>query len=1127
MISRFFIDRPIFASVVSIVITLSGAIAGWSLPVTQYPSIAPPTVQVSVQFPGASAAVVADTVAAPVEQQVNGVENMLYMSSISNNDGSYNLTVTFDLGTDLNTALVMVQNRVALALPQLPTSVQRQGITIRKRTPDILFVINFYSPDDRYDNLYISNYATIFVRDELFRVPGLSDIFIFGQRDYSIRAWLDPELAAGRNLSASEIALAMQQQNLPLVSGQLGQQPAAPGVTLEPPIGGVGRLSSPEQFDDVVLRATTAVDSARTPQVVLLRDVARVEMGAQSYVTSCTLNGKPSVGLAVYQLPGTNALDVGDRVKARLKQLRERFPEGIDYEIAYDTTPFIEESVQDVVKTLFEAVALVALVVLAFLQSWRASLIPLIAVPVAIIGTFAVMAALGFTLNNISLMGLVLAISIVVDDAIVVVENVERWLEHGLAPRDAAYRAMDEVTSPVIAVAVVLSAVFVPCAFISGITGQFFRQFAVTIAASTLISALNSLTLSPALSALLLKPRGARRDPFEWLLDKTFGWFFWLFNHAFEACTRLYTATVRLVLRVPLLMLAAYAGLLAITYAEFRAVPTGFIPQQDQGRLIVNVQLPDSASLERSERVTARLVELALKTPGVRHVVASAGFSLLTSSNSSNFSNMFVVLDSFENRRSRDLSADAIARQLNQTFAREVRDAVVNVFGAPAVPGLGIAAGFKLMVEDRGSLGLDELQRQTDRLIATLRQQQGLFGIITLFRSNTPQLYLDIDRFKVKSLGIPLAEVNNALQIFLGSYYTNPFNAFGRFWQVNIMADGEFRRDASQIGLIKVKNNLGQMIPMSTLATPREIAGPVMVNRYNLYNAAPINGSIAPFLSSGQAIAEIERLAAATLPRSMIAEWTELTLMETRAGNTAFYVFGLSVVAVFLALAALYESWSLPFAVILVVPLCVLCSVTGVIFGRLAINIFVQIGFVVLVGLACKNAILIVEFAKLLREQGKPLAEATIEASRLRLRPILMTSLAFVLGVVPLVMATGAGAEMRQSLGIAVFSGMLGVTAFGLLFTPVFFSVIEGLSERPIFAPVRTQWLVSMQIGGLVGLAIGWLSWKANFVELGPGIVAGACLGALAALAVQGVFTRRQTRPPITPAPPHNPNSES
>ncbi|HEX4130869.1 MAG TPA: multidrug efflux RND transporter permease subunit [Pirellulales bacterium] len=1077
MISRFFIDRPIFASVLSIVITLAGAIAGLNLPIAQYPAIAPPTVQVTVQFPGASAQVVADTVAAPIEQQVNGVENMLYMSSNSNNDGSYNLTITFDLGTNLNTALVMVQNRVALAMPQLPTQVQRQGITIRKRSPDILFVINFYSPDGRYDNLYVSNYATIYVRDELFRVPGLSDIFIFGQRDYSIRGWLDPQLAAARNLSATDIITAIQSQNVPFVSGMLGQPPVAGDVPMALPVGGLGRLSEPEQFDNVVLRATTANDSARTPQIVRLRDVARVSMGAQSYVTSCTLNGKPSVGLAVYQLPGTNALEVGDRVKQRLKELKPRFPEGIDYEIAYDTTPFIDESVKDVEKTLFEATLLVALVVLTFLQNWRAALIPLIAVPVAIIGTFAVMAALGFTLNNISLMGLVLAISIVVDDAIVVVENVERWLEQGFEAREAAYRAMEEVTSPVIAVGVVLSAVFVPCAFISGIVGQFFRQFAVTIAASTIISTINSLTLSPALSAVLLRPHKARRDPLQWLLVIVLGWFFWLFNRSFDAGTAVYTFVVRCVLRVSLLALIAYAGLMALTYWEFQTVPTGFIPQQDQGRLIVNVQLPDSASLQRTDKVIARLRELALQTPGVRHVVAMSGFSLLTGSNSSNFGNMFVVLDPFDKRHGPDLTADAIAARLNKTFRREVRDGLASVFGAPAVPGLGMTAGFKLMVEDRGSLGLEKLQENTDGLISDLRKQPGLFGIITLFRSNTPQLYMDIDRFKVRSLGISLGEVNNALQVYLGSFYTNPFNAFGRFWQVVVQAEGSFRQDTSDLSQIKVRNILGQMVPLSTLVTVREITGPVLVMRYNLYNSAPINGSIRNDFSSGQAIDEVGRLADAKLPRSMKTEWTEITFMEVRAGNTAMYVFAFSVVFVFLALAALYESWSLPLAVILVVPLCLLCSTTGVMIMKMSINIFVQIGFVVLIGLACKNAILIVEFAKLLREQGKPLMEATVEATRLRLRPILMTSFAFVLGVVPLVLAEGAGSEMRRALGIAVFSGMLGVTLFGLLFTPAFFYVIEGLTERrPFNTRTAQRWSSALTMAlGILLLGIPFL----------------------------------------------------
>ncbi|HVX60456.1 MAG TPA: multidrug efflux RND transporter permease subunit [Pirellulales bacterium] len=1112
MISRFFIDRPIFASVLSIVVTLAGAIAGIALPITQYPQITPPTVQVLVNYPGASAQVLADTVAAPIEQQVNGVENMLYMSSQSANDGSYTLTVTFDLGADLNTALVMVQNRVALAMPQLPESVQRQGLTIKKRSPDILLVVNLYSPDGRYDDLYLSNYATINLKDELFRLEGVADITFLGQRDYSIRPWLDPEQLASRDLVASEVARAIETQSSALAAGQVGQPPMSRNPAYQQPMTALGRLSKPEQFGEIVVKANQGGTHGEIPQFVRLRDVARIELGAQNYNLTCKLDGQPSVGVAIFQLPGTNALDVADGVRGKMEELKARFPEGVDYEVAYDTTPFIRESVNDVAKTLLEAVVLVAVVVLAFLQSWRATLIPLIAVPVAIVGTFAVMAALGFSLNNISLLGLVLAISIVVDDAIVVVENVERWLHHGLAPRDAARKAMDEVTGPVIAVALVLSAVFVPCAFISGITGQFFRQFAVTIAASTIISAINSLTLSPALAALLLRPRGARRDPLTWLIDVSLGWFFKLFNRTFEASTKAYVRLVHWTLRLSVLGLLVYGGLLALTYWGFTKLPLGFIPQQDMGRMLVNVTLPNAASVQRTEEVLDRLQRMLLETKGIRHVVGVSGMSFLMSTNSSNFGSMFVILDPFEERRSPELHAEAIMAQVRRRLAREMKDAVVTVFGAPPVPGLGVAGGFKLMVQDRGSLGLPRLQTETDRLVQKIGAESGMVGVFTLFNSDTPQLYMDIDRTKVKSMGISLSDVNQTLQIYLGSYYVNSFNDFGRFWQVNVQADGRFRDRVEDINLLKVRNSLGKMAPLGTLVGIREISGPVMVVRYNNYYAAPISGNTLPGVSSGESINRIATIVDETLPRSMKSEWTELTYMQIKAGNTAMYVFALSVVFVFLALAALYESWTLPLAVILVVPLCLLCSIAGVAVAHMAINIFVQIGFVVLVGLACKNAILIVEFAKQLREEGQSLVDATQTASQLRLRPILMTSFAFVFGVVPLVVAKGAGAEMRQALGVAVFSGMLGVTLFGVLLTPMFFYVIEWIGECKQFSGPRVRGCTSAAFGGLSGLALGWLVWKVGFPRLEWALAGGFILGVLTAVLVtrgRGVLRRR------------------
>jgi multidrug efflux pump len=1254
MISRFFIDRPIFAAVLSIVITLTGALALLSLPIAQYPEITPPSVQVSISYPGASAQVVADTVAAPIEQQVNGVQGMLYMSSGSGNDGSYTLTVTFDIGTDLNKALVIVQNRVALAMPQLPTSVQLQGITIRKKTPDILNVVNFFSPDGRYDNVYLSNYVTINVKDELLRVDGVSDINYLGQRDYSIRVWLDPQKLAARSISAADVAAAIRTQNVEAVAGQIGQPPGARAQAFELPLDALGRLSDPRQYGDIIIKvnrggsilspfgvvtsapgdgmppglppglptgpptmpapstsSTTSSGStasststtsgttssgsltgggsstgggstggggmtaggaaaagggttlsglfgrgtagtvmagataggtvgagtlsggalsgvapggpppASSASVVRLRDVARVELGAQNYNMGCTFDGRPSVGLAIHQLPGTNALAVAERVRQKLEELKGRFPDGVDYGIAYDTTPFIRESVMDVVQTLLEAVVIVAIVVLVFLQNWRAALIPLVAVPVAIVGTFAVMAAIGFSLNNISLFGLVLAIGIVVDDAIVVVENVERWLEQGLPAREAARKAMDEVTGPVIAVALVLCAVFVPCAFIGGITGQFFRQFAVTISVSTVLSAINSLTLSPALAAILLRPHGARRDPLTWLLDVTLGWFFRLFNWLFGVGTTAYAWVVGGLLRGSVLVLLAYGGLLVLTYWVFVRAPKGFIPDQDQGRLIISIQLPDSASLERTEK-TIDLIEKITRgdpddpqrfpgIPGVAHTITISGMSFVLGANSSNFGSMFVVLAPYNERRGPGLSANAIMARMRREFARQVKDGLVVVFGAPPIPGLSVAGGYKLMVEDRGGLGLENLQRQTERLIARLRDSPAVSGSFTQFRANTPQLYLDVDRTKVKALGVSLDDLNATMQVYLGSLYVNSFNEFGRYWQVTLQAEGRFRQHRADVNLLEVRNQWGEMVPLGTLATLRDVSGPILVQRYNLYTAAPISGNVRPGVSTGEAIADVEAAARQTLPRSMATEWTELMFMQIRAGNTALYVFALSVVFVFLALAALYESWSLPLAVILVVPLCLLCSVGGVLLRRGAVDIFVQIGLVVLVGLACKNAILIVEFAHHLRRQGRSRHEATVEASRLRLRPILMTSLAFILGVVPLVLATGAGAEMRRSLGTAVFSGMLGVTAFGIFLTPVFYYVIQWFGETRLFTAASTHWAGSALGGALVGLTLGFLLARLDIGRLPWSALAGAAAGAVLALVVP-VFWQRIKR---------------
>ncbi len=1012
MISHFFIDRPIFASVLSIVITLAGFVAVWNLPVAQYPEVTPPTVQVTALYPGANAETVRDTVAAPIEAQVSGVEGMMYMSSVSTNDGNYTLTVTFHLGTDSDMAQVLVQNRVSLALPVIPPLVQRVGINVQKMMPSRLMIVNLYSPDNRYPSTYLSNFATIEIRDELGRLPGVADIGYLGQRNYSMRAWLDPDRLASLGLTASDVVAAIGMQNVQVAAGQIGQQPAPPGQQFQLTINTLGRLRNPEQFADIIIKvgqggpagaqlgqasgslgtppgtvatqqATTTSATAATPvgqaaSIVRLRDVVtrtpdgrpRVELGAEQYNQAATLDGEPSVALSVYQLPGTNALSTAEGIYAKMEELKRRFPEGLTYEIVYDTTPFIRESVNEVYRTLIEAIILVGIVVLVFLQNWRAALIPLVAVPVAVVGTFAVMAAVGFSLNNISLFGLVLAIGIVVDDAIVVVENVERWLEHGLPPREAARRAMDEVTGPVIAIALVLSAVFVPCAFIGGITGQFFRQFAVTIAVSTLFSAFNSLTLSPALAAILLRPRDQMHDPLTRVLNLLLGWFFRGFNFVFGAATSLYTRMVGGLLRVSLIALLVYCGFLALTYWEFQRVPTGFVPQQDKGYLLLSVQLPEAASVERTQRVLGRIEKVALETDGVAHTVGISGQSLILNANAPNLGSMYVMLKPFEERRGANLSADAIAASLQERARKEVRGGIVSVFGAPPIEGLGTTGGFRLMIEDRGNLGSAELQRAANAIVETGNQTPGLTGLFNSTAQDTPWLYLDIDRTKCLALGVPLDAVFNTLQYNLASYYVNNFNEFGRNWQVNVQADPTFRNRVHDIGQLQVRSSGGQMIPLRTLLTVRETTGPVLIQRYNMYAAASITGNTTPGTSSGQAVPLMERVARQELPRSMDYEWTELAYMQNLAGSTALYVFALAVVFVFLVLAAQYESWALPLAVILVVPMCLLCSVGGVDLAGQDITIFVQIGFVVLVGLASKNAILIVEFAKQQQEQG-------------------------------------------------------------------------------------------------------------------------------------------------------------
>jgi len=1317
LFSRFFIDRPIFASVLSIVITLTGGIALKTLPLALYPPVSPPNVSVSCTFPGADAKTVSESVASPIEEQVNGVENMLYMSSSCTNDGAYSLTITFEHGVDLNLAQIRVQNRVALAQPKLPDVIKQTGVLTRKRAPDILMSVALISPprqqalataalatrnpafwgnrvesievkaggegytrpppveisepqrargtraeavanltggvvtsititrpgsgytaapmvtmppppntelEPTYDQLYLSNYASLHVKEEIARVPGVGDISMFGQKDYSMRVWVDPEKLAGRNMTAGDVVAAIREQNMPAPTGQIGQPPIGRGQSSQFTLNAPGRLIEPEQFADIIVKRT------RGGRLTRIKDIGRVEMEAKNQDQTCQVNHNPAASMGIFQLPDANALETADRVRAKMAELAKDLPPGVQFQTRYDTTPYIRESIAEVFKTLQEAVILVAIVVLLFLQNWRSAVIPLVAVPVAIVGTFGVMAAMGFSLNNLTLFGMVLAIGIVVDDAIVVVEAVEHHIEHGLLPRDATIRAMDEVSGPVIAIGLVLSAVFVPCAFISGITGQFFRQFALTIASSTLISAFNSLTLSPALAALLLRPRDrqnrevlprlafvilgawfgysvltprleeaaavrlAHLPPVPWWsyvalavaagaaagwlvsrpLDRLLRTSFRLFNVGFNHATNAYTRIVGVALRGSVLVLLIYAGMSFLTYRGFLSTPKGFIPSADMGYLMVNVQLPDSASAERTVASMDRLETIAHDTPGVKHTQAMSGNSLVMNASGSNFASLFVVLDEFSQRpvplvdrffrlislnptedwwrkglnrwfnlgltpKKADLEERTrtwinahfgpkgwLASQLYSRFAIDVSQkpyfysedvanilrrrytddepgADVKVFPPPPVRGVGRAGGFNMIIEDRGDLGIQELQAQTDKLVArankvmllgdgsicvpgessiyipklgysdlkkplsdselTRRGARPVFvGCFTAFRANVPQFYADVNRSECMVKDVDLQDLFETLRVYLGSLYVNDFNRFGRTWQVIVQAEAKYRRQVADTTLLKVRSLNGTMLPVAALADFREKPGPLILTRYNMYSAASINGNASPGISSGQAIDIMGILASdpqyGLLP-SMAYEWTELAYFERQAGNTAMYIFGFAVVMVFLVLAAQYESWSLPLAVILVVPMCLLSGIAGVKFAREDINIFTQIGFVVLVGLASKNAILIVEFAKYHRDAGESRRQATLEACRLRLRPIVMTSLAFILGVLPLLLGSGAGAEMRRTLGTTVFSGMLGVTLFGIFLTPVFFFVIDWLSEARVWNSPWLRWI--------------------------------------------------------------------
>ncbi len=1048
-LSHFFIDRPIFAAVIAIFITLIGGFAYFILPVAQYPEVAPPTIVVKTSYPGASAQVVSESVATPLEQQINGVENMLYMVSQATGDGNLSLTVTFKLGTDLDIAQVLVQNRVSIALSQLPADVVREGVTVKKNSPDLLMVIHLISPDNSRDQLYLSNYATLHIKDVLARLPGVGDVTIFGARDYAMRIWLDPTKIAARNLTAGDVVDAIRGQNIQVSSGVLDQPPVPKQGDFQLNVETLGRLVDLRQFANII------VNTSADGRVTRLGDVARIELAAQDYSTNGYLDRLNAVPLGIFQQPGTNALETAKGLKATMAELAKSFPAGMKYDIIYNPTDFIAQSVDEVYTTIYEAVGLVVIVVILFLQTWRASIIPIVAIPVSLIGTFAVLAAIGYSLNNLSLFGLVLAIGIVVDDAIVVVENVERNLRAGLAPREAAHKTMDEVGGALVAIALVLAAVFVPAAFITGISGQFFRQFAVTIASATAISLLVSLTLSPALCAILLKPHldhGGREN----LILRLVHGFFRGFNWCFEKIAAGYAGLTRGFIRLAVLVLLAYASLIALTAWQFDRAPTGFIPQQDQGYLITVIQLPPGSSLARTDAVIHRATEIILGTKGIVHAVPFAGLDGATFTNASNAGAIFSVLAPFRKRAAEGLSAPHILADL-QSRLGAIEEAFIITISPPPVRGIGTAGGFKMMVEDQRGRGLAALDAAVKDLVAAGNRDPALAGVFSIFNTGTPNIYANIDRVRAEMLGVTPDHVFEALEVYLGSAYVNQFNYLGRTYQVVAQADGPFRQSIPDIADLKTRNDKGQMVPIGSIANFEDRTGPYRLPRYNLYPAGEVQGSAAPGVSTGQALAAMERLAAEHLPDGFGFEWTELAFQQKLAGNTGLAVFAASVVFVFLVLAAQYESWSLPLSVILIVPMCLLAGVSGLLLRGMDVNILAQVGFVVLVGLAAKNAILIVEFARQGEAEGKPRERAAVDAARVRLRPILMTSFAFIFGVLPLVTAIGAGAEMRQSLGTAVFFGMLGVTGFGLLFTPTFYVVIQRLFAGRGTKPAKHQ----------------------------------------------------------------------
>jgi hydrophobe/amphiphile efflux-1 (HAE1) family protein len=1037
-ISYFFIDRPIFAAVISIVFVILGAVSFVRLPIAQYPEIAPPLISVTGQYPGASAEVVAATVVTPMEQQINGVENMIYMASNSTADGRFSIAVSFDLGTNLDIAQVQVQNRVAIAQPRLPVDVRNIGVTVQKSSPDLMMVVHLYSPDKSRDSLFISNYATIEVTDAVTRVDGVGSIIVFGARDYSMRVWIDPDRLQSLGLTANDVTNALQGQNIQVASGMLDQPPVAHAGAFQIAVQTLGRLADPDEFALIVIKQTPDA-------VVRLKDVAKVELAALDYSSNSYLDHYPAVALAIFQRPGSNALATAEAVKSLMDQLSKRFPSGVKYDIFFNPTQFIQQSVDAVIDTIGEAIVLVVLVVILFLQTWRAAIIPLVAIPVSLIGTFFFMAAFGFTLNNLSLFGLVLAIGIVVDDAIVVVENVERNIAAGLNPRDAARKSMDEVGSALIAIALVLCAVFVPSVFITGISGQFYRQFALTIAGATIISLIVSLTLSPAMCALLLKPHSAAHRDRWW--ERPVHGFFGLFNRGFNAVGGGVAWLAARTVRRAGIMVVVYLVLIGFGLNLFRNTPVGFIPQIDAGYEIIVVQLPPGASLARTDAAQQRALDIALGVPGVVHGVNVVGFSGATFTNAPNAGAIFLVLDSFA-KRAHDprQSATAIQAELNRRLAK-IQDGLFIAVLPPPVRGISNAGGFRMIVEDRAGNGSAVLRNAVTAMMVNAARTPGVATVFTLFETSTPQVYLNIDRTKAQLLGVNVQDVFNALQVLIGSSYVNDFNLFGRTFRVTAQARDENRRDIADVLKVRVRNSNGDTVPLGSFTTVTDISGPFRVPRYNLYPAAELDGQAAPGYSQGQALAIMDQLAAETLPDGFATEWTSLAFQQIKAGNTAIFAFVLAVVFVFLVLAAQYESLTLPLAVILIVPMCLVAAITGVILRGQDNNILTQVGFVVLIGLAAKNAILIVEFARQLEDRGRSRWDAAVEATRLRLRPILMTSFAFILGVTPLVWAIGAGAELRQALGTAVFFGMIGVTAFGLVFTPVFYVIARWIAS--------------------------------------------------------------------------------